>query len=47
LFFGLVVGALLLLQNTYLFGRDSTNFSGIPLLRDRTKDGKPLYVCTK
>lgn len=47
LFFGLVAGSLLLLQNNYLLGRDSTNFSGVPLLRERTKDGKPLYVCTK
>lgn len=43
---GLVVGSLLLYQNNALLGRDSTNFSGIPLLRERTKDGKPLYVCT-
>ena len=45
-FIGFVVGGLLLYQNNYLFGRDSTNFSGIPLLRERTKDGKPLYVCS-
>ena len=44
--FGLVLGGLLIFQNNYLLGRDSTNFSGIPLLRERTKDGKPLYVCT-
>jgi len=43
---GLILGGLLIFQNNYLLGRDSTNFSGIPLLRDRTKDGKPLYVCT-
>lgn len=43
---GLVLGGLLIFQNNYLLGRDSTNFSGIPLLRERTKDGKPLYVCT-
>lgn len=46
-FFGIVLGSLLIFQNNYLFGRDSTNFSGIPLLRERTKDGKPLYVCTE
>lgn len=44
--FGLILGGLLILQNNSLLGRDSTNFSGIPLLRERTKDGKPLYVCT-
>ncbi len=44
---GLVVGGLLLYQNIALMGRDAVNFSGIPLLRERTKDGKPLYVCTQ
>jgi hypothetical protein len=43
---GLMMGGLLIYQNNYLLGRDSTNLSGIPLLLDRTKDGKPLYVCT-
>ncbi len=43
---GFVVGGLLVYQNNYLLGRDATNFSGIPLLQERTKDGKPLYVCT-
>ena len=45
--FGLVLGSLLVYQNNYLIGRDATNFSGIPLLIERTKDGKPLYVCTE
>ena len=45
--FGLIVGGLLLYQNVSIFGRDATNFSGIPLLRERTKDGKPLYVCAE
>lgn len=43
---GFCLGGLLIYQNNYLLGRDSTNFSGIPLLKERTKDGKPLYVCT-
>jgi hypothetical protein len=43
--FGFIVGGLILYQNTSLFGRDSTNLLGIPLLRERTRDGKPLYVC--
>jgi hypothetical protein len=46
LLFGLVTGGLLSYQNVYLLGRDSINFAGIPLLVERTKDGKPLYVCT-
>lgn len=45
-FFGLIMGGLLVYQNNYLLGRDSTNLAGIPLLIERTKDGKPLYVCT-
>lgn len=44
--FGLILGGLLVYQNNYLFGRDATNLSGIPLLLERTKEGKPLYVCT-
>jgi hypothetical protein len=46
LLLGLVLGGLLSYQNIYLLGRDAVNFAGIPLLVDRTKDGKPLYVCT-
>ena len=46
LLLGLVLGGLLSYQNVYLLGRDSVNFAGIPLLVERTKDGKPLYVCT-
>ena len=44
-FLGLIIGYLLVQQNYLIFGRDSTNLTGIPLLRERTKDGKPLYVC--
>ena len=44
--FGLLLGALLAYQNVHLLGRDALNFAGIPLLIERTKDGKPLYVCT-
>ena len=45
LFFGFLIGALLVYQNNSLLGRDSTNLTGIPLLRERTRDGRPLYVC--
>lgn len=45
--FGLTLGGLLSYQNIYLLGRDAINFAGIPLLIERTKDGKPLYVCTQ
>ena len=46
LLLGLTVGGLLAYQNVYLLGRDAVNFAGVPLLVERTKDGKPLYVCT-
>ncbi len=45
LLFGIVIGGLLLYQNFFLLGRDATNLTGVPLLRERTRDGKPLYVC--
>lgn len=47
LLLGFVFGGLIFYQNMYLFGRDATNLTGIPLLKDRTRDGKPLYVCTQ
>ncbi len=42
---GGLVGGLLLVQNMYLFGRDSINLIGIPLLIERTADKKPIYIC--
>lgn len=45
LLFGFIMGGLLFYQNFALLGRDSTNMAGVPLLRERTRDGKPLYVC--
>jgi hypothetical protein len=45
LLFGFLIGGLLMYQNMALLGRDATNLTGIPLLRERTRDGKPLYVC--
>ena len=44
---GLVVGFLLVRQNISLLGPTSINLLGIPLLRNRTADGKKLYVCPK
>jgi hypothetical protein len=38
---------LIQLLHTYLFGRDSINFLGVPLLGDRAANGRPLYVCAK
>jgi len=42
---GLVVGALLLVQNSRLFGSESVNLLGIPSLAGVTATGKSLYVC--
>lgn len=42
---GGLLGVLLVTQNWYLFGKDSVNMIGIPLLRERTADKKPIYVC--
>jgi hypothetical protein len=44
---GLTIGGLVHLLHVYLFGRDSINFLGVPLLADRAANGKPLYVCAK
>jgi hypothetical protein len=42
---GGIIGFIVYLIHVYLFGRDSINFLGIPLLADRAANGKPLYVC--
>lgn len=44
---GLFIGALLVIQNSRLFGPKSVNMLGIPLLVSRTATGKKLYVCPK
>lgn len=47
LFLGGLAGFIVYLLHVYLFGRDSINFLGVPLLADRAANGKPLYVCAK
>jgi hypothetical protein len=42
---GLILGSLLVWQNLRLFGPQSINLIGIPLLRNRTSNGSNLYVC--
>jgi hypothetical protein len=44
---GAVFGGLINLLHVYLFGRDSINFLGLPLLADRAANGGPLYACAK
>lgn len=42
---GLILGTVLVQQNIRLFGENSVNLLGIPILRNRAADGKKLYVC--
>lgn len=42
---GLIIGTVLVQQNVRLFGENSINLIGIPILRSRTAAGKKLYVC--
>jgi hypothetical protein len=44
---GLLVGAVLVEQNTRLFGLSSVNIIGIPILHKRTADGQKMYICPK
>lgn len=45
--FGTSAGGIVYLIHVYLFGRDSINFLGLPLLADRAANGRPLYVCSR
>lgn len=45
--FGLLTGGGIQLLHTYLFGRDSINFLGVPLLADRSTTGGKQYICAK
>jgi len=44
---GLLTGFLLAYQNKTLFGKESINIMGIPVFRNVTADGKPIYICPK
>ena len=44
---GGLVGLFLVYQNVKLFDKNSVNFMGIPLLRNRTADNKPIYICSQ
>jgi hypothetical protein len=45
--FGAVVGVALVNINVSLYGKESVNFLGIPLLRNKTSDSSPIYICSK
>jgi len=44
---GLIVGYFLVYQNTQLLNKNSINFLGIPLLRNKTADNQPIYICSQ
>jgi hypothetical protein len=47
LFIGAFVGILIEYQNVNIFGRNATNFLGIPLLRNKSANNEPIYICSK
>jgi len=44
---GIFVGGLLVLAVAYLSERRMTNILGLPLIRGKAEDGKPIYVCER
>jgi hypothetical protein len=42
---GIVLGMLLIQQNTAFFGSGGVNLLGVPLLRSKAANGQPIYVC--
>lgn len=42
---GFALGIGLCQQNVTIFGKESINFLGIPVFKNRTAEGKPIYVC--
>lgn len=47
LLLGSVIGFFLVYQNIHLLNKNSINFIGIPLLRNKTADNQPIYVCSQ
>ena len=45
--FGALIGVGFTNVNVRLYGKECINFLGIPLLRNKTVDGKPIYICSK
>jgi hypothetical protein len=46
LLIGLFIGAVVAKQNGMLFGKESINLLGVPILRRRDENGNDLYVCS-
>jgi hypothetical protein len=45
LFSGITVGSILIMQNMSLFGKNTVNLLGIPLLGSTTADGSSMNIC--
>ena len=45
LFLGLIVGILLYIVNLNVFGLESMNFNGLPIIVNKTEQGSNIYVC--
>ena len=46
LLIGLLLGGIIAKQNGMLFGKESINLLGVPILRRRDENGNDLYVCS-
>jgi hypothetical protein len=44
---GVLLGFLMVLLLAYVSDRRLTNLLGLPLMRDKAADGKPIYVCER
>jgi hypothetical protein len=44
---GAVIGLLMVFLLSYMSDRRLTNLLGLPLMRDKAEDGKPIYVCER
>lgn len=47
LLLGFGIGLLLVFGISHLSERRATNLLGLPLMRDKAADGKPIYVCSR
>ena len=47
LVFGFAIGLGLVLTASWISDRRATNILGMPLIRDKAADGKPIYVCER
>jgi hypothetical protein len=43
---GITCGSVFFMAHKIIFGRESVNFLGVPLLQSKSDKGTPIYVCT-